>query len=103
METLRGRIGTGKLIAAGLAGGLVQGAAGVGGPPVVAVTLSRPGDAAQQRANVLALMTASRYRRLLPLLYYGLFYALNNRGHWPASYPDLFGGYRAWRTLLCAR
>ena len=70
---LRGRIGMGKLIAAGLVGGLVQGVAGVGGPPVVAVALSRPGEASQQRANVLALMTAVALSSILPLLYYGLF------------------------------
>jgi uncharacterized protein len=70
---LRGRIGLGKLIAAGVAGGLVQGVAGVGGPPVVAVALSRPGEATQQRANVLALMTAISLSSILPLLYYGLF------------------------------
>jgi uncharacterized protein len=70
---LRGRIGIGKLIATGIAGGLVQGAAGVGGPPVVAVALSRPGEASQQRANVLALMTAVSLSSILPLLYHGLF------------------------------
>src|SRR5215475_2000011 len=70
---LRGRIGVGKLIAAGIVGGLVQGVAGVGGPPVVAVALSRPGEASQQRANVLALMTAVSLSSILPLLYYGLF------------------------------
>ena len=70
---LRGRIGMGKLIAAGVVGGLVQGLAGVGGPPVVAVALSRPGEAAQQRGNVLALMTAVSLSSVLPLLYYGLF------------------------------
>jgi len=70
---LGGRIGIAKLIAAGIAGGLVQGIAGVGGPPVVAVALSRPGEASQQRANVLALMTAVSLSSFLPLLYYGLF------------------------------
>ena len=70
---LRGRISMGKLIAAGVVGGLVQGVAGVGGPPVVAVALSRPGEASQQRANVLALMTAVALSSILPLLYFGLF------------------------------
>jgi uncharacterized membrane protein YfcA len=70
---LKGRIGMGKLIAAGVAGGLVQGVAGLGGPPVVAVALSRPGEASQQRANVLAVMTAIALSSILPLLYYGLF------------------------------
>src|SRR5262245_40398023 len=67
---LRGRIGMGKLIAAGIAGGLVQGVAGVGGPPVVAVALSRPGAASQQRANVPALTTAVPLSSNLPLLHY---------------------------------
>lgn len=70
---LRGAIGMGKLITAGVAGGLVQGVAGVGGPPVVAVALSRPGEASQQRANVLALMTAISLSSILPLAYHGLF------------------------------
>jgi uncharacterized membrane protein YfcA len=70
---LKGRIGMGKLMAAEVAGGLVQGVAGIGGPPVVAVALSRPGEASQQRANVLALMTAVALSSILPLLYHGLF------------------------------
>jgi uncharacterized membrane protein YfcA len=70
---LKGRIGMGKLMAAGVAGGLVQGVAGIGGPPVIAVALSRPGEASQQRANVLALMTAVALSSILPLLYHGLF------------------------------
>lgn len=70
---LKGPIGLGKLITAGVAGGLVQGAAGVGGPPVVVVALSRSGEAALQRANVLALMTAIALSSVLPLLFYGLF------------------------------
>src|SRR5262249_32809545 len=70
---LKGRIGMSKLIAAGIAGGLVQGVAGVGGPPVVTVALSRPGEPSQQRANVLALMTAVSLSSILPLLYYALF------------------------------
>ncbi|MFM9939413.1 MAG: sulfite exporter TauE/SafE family protein [Hyphomicrobiaceae bacterium] len=70
---LKGEVGMAKLLTAGLVGGLVQGAAGVGGPPVVAVALSRPGPAVQQRANVLALMTAISLSSIVPLLYYGLF------------------------------
>jgi uncharacterized membrane protein YfcA len=70
---LKGHIGMGKLLTAGVAGGLVQGVAGVGGPPVVAVALSRPGEPTQQRANVLALMTAVALSSILPLLHYGLF------------------------------
>lgn len=60
------------LIGAGAAGGLIQGAAGIGGPPVVAVALSRAGSPKQQRANVLAVMTAIASASLLPLWYFGV-------------------------------
>lgn len=60
------------LLGAGMAGGLVQGAAGIGGPPVVAVALSRPGPPVQQRGNVLALMTAVSLSSIVPLIAYGL-------------------------------
>jgi uncharacterized membrane protein YfcA len=61
------------LLAAGGAGGFVQGAAGIGGPPVVAVALSRHGTPAQQRANVIGVMTAVSLSAFLPLLYFDLF------------------------------
>lgn len=70
---LKGHISGPKLIAAGVVGGLVQGAAGMGGPPVVAIALSRPGEAAALRGNVLAVMTAIAVSSWLPLAYYGLF------------------------------
>ena len=66
-------VGLAGLITAGVAGGLVQGSAGIGGPPVVAVALSRPGTAKAQRANVLALMTAITVSSFAPLLSWGLF------------------------------
>ena len=69
---LKGHVNTSILIGAGTAGGLIQGAAGVGGPPVVAIALSRPGPARQQRGNVLALMTAISFASLAPFVYYGL-------------------------------
>ena len=70
---LDGEVSRPVLVGAGVAGGLIQGSAGIGGPPVVAVALSRPGSPVQQRGNVLALMTAVSLSSLLPLLYYGLF------------------------------
>jgi uncharacterized membrane protein YfcA len=69
---LQGHVGPGKLIAAGVTGGLVQGVAGIGGPPVVAMALSRPGDPTQQRGNVLGLMTAVALSSVPALLLYGL-------------------------------
>jgi uncharacterized protein len=70
---LEGKVSRSVLVGAGVAGGLIQGTAGIGGPPVVAVALSRPGSPVQQRGNVLALMTAISLSSLLPLWYYGLF------------------------------
>ena len=61
------------LVTAGVLGGLVQGSAGVGGPPVVAIALSRPGAAKSQRANVLALMTAIALSSITPAIYFGLY------------------------------
>ncbi len=70
---LDGDVGRPVLILAGAAGGLVQGVAGVGGPPVVAIALSRPGSPTEQRGNVLALMTAISLASLAPLSFFGLF------------------------------
>lgn len=61
------------LLTVGAVSGLVQGIAGIGGPPVVAVILSRSGPPAQQRGNVLAALTAVSLASLLPLWYFGLF------------------------------
>lgn len=63
------------LTGAGIAGGLVQGIGGIGGPPVVAVALARPGPPEQQRGNVLALMTAINLASLVPLAWLGLYTA----------------------------
>ena len=65
-----GRIG---LACAGAAAGLVQGAGGVGGPPAVAIALSRPGTSQQQRANVIGVVNALTLCSLVPLWYHGLF------------------------------
>lgn len=70
---LKGEVSMPVLVSAGVASGLVQGVAGVGGPPVVAVALSRPGPPARQRGNVLALMTAVTLANLMPLALFGLF------------------------------
>ena len=70
---LDGDVSRPVLVLAGVAGGLVQGAAGVGGPPVVAIALSRPGSPTEQRGNVLALMTAISLASLAPLSFFGLF------------------------------
>ncbi len=60
------------LLGAGVAGGLVQGVAGIGGPPVVAIALARPGTATQQRANVIGVMTGVVLSAIPPLWYFDL-------------------------------
>lgn len=67
------RPGPGVLIGAGALAGFVQGAASVGGPPAVAVALSRPGAPQQQRANVIGAVTTLSLCSLLPLWFHGLF------------------------------
>jgi uncharacterized membrane protein YfcA len=69
----RGLGSRGTLIAAGGIGGLVQGVAGMGGPPVVAVALTLPGEIKKVRANVLGLMTALSFSSVPALLWFGLF------------------------------
>jgi uncharacterized membrane protein YfcA len=66
------KVGHGVLLFAGAAGGLVQGVAGIGGPPVVAVALARAGPPERQRGNVLAVMTAIVLASIPPLYAYGL-------------------------------
>ncbi len=68
-------IGTNRwvLASAGVVAGWIQGIAGVGGPPTVAITLGRGGEAAQQRANVIAAVTALNFCTLVPLWWHGLF------------------------------
>ena len=53
--------------------GLVQGSAGIGGPPAVAFALSRPGTAQQQRANVLGALVSLTLCSPGPPWYHGLF------------------------------
>ena len=60
-------------LVAGAISGFLQGAAAVGGPPAVAVALSRPGAPQQQRANVIGAVTALSLCSLLPVWWYGLF------------------------------
>lgn len=59
--------------AAGAGAGFIQGATGVGGPPIVTVALARKGDAHRQRGNVLGAVTAIALSSMIPMLYHGLF------------------------------
>lgn len=69
----RGARKPGFLMMAGAMSGLIQGASGVGGPPAVAIALSRDGIARVQRANVIGATTALTLCGLPPLWYSGVF------------------------------
>ena len=64
---------TGFLLTAGAASGLVQGCAGVGGPPAVAIALARDATPQTQRANVIGATTALALSGLVPLWWHGVF------------------------------
>lgn len=66
-------VGRTAAVGFGAAAGLVQGSAGVGGPPAVAIALARSGTPRQQRANVIGAVTSLAVCSLVPLWYHGLF------------------------------
>ncbi|MCH9671073.1 MAG: sulfite exporter TauE/SafE family protein [Gammaproteobacteria bacterium] len=70
---LPGRLNPALLLGVGAVGGIIQGAAGMGGPPAVAMALARAGSATQQRGNVLGVMTTMSFSSLFPLWYFDLF------------------------------
>ena len=57
----------------GVIAGLLQGGAGVGGPPAVAVALARPGTPDRQRANVIGAVSALSVFALGSYWYHGLY------------------------------
>ena len=61
------------IVFAGAVSGFIQGSAGVGGPPAVAVALARPGTPEQQRANTIGAVSGLNLCALVPLWLYGLF------------------------------
>lgn len=63
----------GSVLSTGFAAGVIQGSAGVGGPPAVAVALARGGTAQQQRANVIGGVTSLAFCNMIPMWYHGLF------------------------------
>lgn len=72
-RTYRRAIKLPGLIIAGMASGLIQGTAGIGGPPLVVVALSRGGPVEMQRGNVLALVNTISLATVIPLALFGAF------------------------------
>jgi len=64
-----------SVVVAGGAAGLIQGSAGIGGPPAVAAALSRPGPVERQRANLIGGITFLNLCALVPFWLHGLFTA----------------------------
>lgn len=59
-------------VTGGIVGGIIQGAAGIGGPPVVALLLSRGEDPATTRGNIVVMMSSMVIIALPFLWIYGL-------------------------------
>lgn len=60
-------------VAAGVASGLLQGGAGIGGPPAVAVLMAQGGDPRQLRANVIAATATMSFFGAVSHASFGLF------------------------------
>jgi uncharacterized membrane protein YfcA len=65
-------LGMPGIVGVGFVASLIQGAAGVGGPPAVAVALSRSGEPTVVRANVVCALTALMVSTMIPLIWFGL-------------------------------
>jgi uncharacterized membrane protein YfcA len=66
------RFGASATVCAGALGGLMQGATGLGGPPVVAALLARADGASTTRGNILAAMGATILIAFATFWVYGL-------------------------------
>jgi len=62
----------GAAVIGGIIGGIIQGAAGIGGPPLVALLLSRGDDPATTRGNIVVMMSSMVIVALPFLWIYGL-------------------------------
>jgi len=66
------KIGLKTMIASGSAGGLVQGIAGMGGPPIVTILLARGDSPDISRSNILLLMAGIVFFSIASQLFYKL-------------------------------
>lgn len=71
-DRLAAFVGRRASLAAGAVGGLIQGASGVGGPPVVLALLARGDDPETARGNVVAVMSSMIAVSIVTFALYGL-------------------------------
>ena len=55
---IKGTVGQGVMLGSGVIGGFVQGAAGMGGPPLVTVLMSLPNNAKTTRGNIVIALSS---------------------------------------------
>lgn len=68
---IKGKLSGGILFASGAVGGLIQGSAGMGGPPLVTTLMSMLTPANVTRANIIAVLSALSLVNLMTLIIYG--------------------------------
>ena len=71
----KGTIGPAVTATGGLVGGFIQGAAGVGGPPVVTLLMSKGDDARRTRGNIIIAMGSLLVVAMPAQYFYGLFHS----------------------------
>ena len=68
---IKGNVGQGVMLGSGMIGGFVQGAAGMGGPPLVTALMSLPDNANTTRGNIVIALSSMSLLNFIALLIYG--------------------------------
>jgi uncharacterized membrane protein YfcA len=68
---IKGNVGQGVMLGSGMIGGFVQGAAGMGGPPLVTALMSLPDNANTTRGNIVIALSSMSLLNFIALLMYG--------------------------------
>ena len=67
----KGDVGKGLMTLSGAVGGLIQGSAGMGGPPLVTALMSLPDNPTTTRANIVMALSTMSSLNLASLLFLG--------------------------------
>jgi uncharacterized membrane protein YfcA len=68
---VKGSVGQGVMLGSGMIGGFVQGAAGMGGPPLVTALMSLPDTASTTRGNIVIALSSMSLFNFIALFAYG--------------------------------